>query len=403
MKLLIPVKLIDKISDAIDIDAELSNLKEKNKQKLTKRLIELWYFIYQKQINDKDVKNLKFYVDIHSNEFTKFDIMVEGVRLRQSNLLKLLISVDLIKTTNSYSVGRNSNSWKIITDFLSFSSLTEFKINFNLIFKGTKNKEFWLNKYPNHKSLIEDAYNVSIDLDSYLNWMNNNVGIELNPVYNKKTGLLEKRFLTEERIYLHFNLALKVNLKNIWFKLSNEGRFYSSISNLPSNSIDFIKLYGFETARVDIKNCQPLLLSSMISNEEFKKDCESGVFYDRIRTALSGESASFLNRAEVKLMCYKFIFFGSKPLKSGRLYNAMEKVYKGATSEINSIKQDKCLAKELQKKESDIFVKKIGKIKLFKLLRHDEVIVTVNDEDKIKKYLINEFKRHGFIINFNII
>jgi hypothetical protein len=390
MKLLIPVKLIDKISDAIDIDWRFSNLKEKNKQKLTKRLIELWYFIYQKQINDTDVKNLKYYVDIHSDEFRKFDIMIEGVRLRQQDLLKLLSG--LVKCNGSYLSNKYSYGFKIVTDFLSFSNLSEIQIDFNLIFKGTKNKEFWLNKYPNNKSLIEDAYNVSIDLDSYLNWMNSNVGIELNPVYDKKTGLLEKRFLTQERIYLHFNLALKVNLKNIWFKISNEGRFYSSISNLPSKSIDFIKLYGFETVRVDIKNCQPLLLSSMINNKEFKKDCEAGVFYENIGTALFGESASYLNRGKVKLMCYKFIFFGSKPLKSGKIYDAMEKVYKGTTSEINNIKQDTCLARELQKIESDIFVNKIGKLKMFKLLRHDEVIVSVNDKEKIKNFLVKEFK-----------
>jgi hypothetical protein len=388
MKLLIPLKLIEKINDAIDIDWRFSNLKEKSRQKLTKRLIELWYFIYQKQINDGDVKNLKFFVDIHSKEFRHFDIMIDGIRLSYKELLNILHN--LVKSNETYLRGEYPCGWRINTDFLSFSNLTEASIDFNNVFKNTKNKEFWLNKYSNQKNLIEDAYNVSIDLDAYLKWMNDNVGIELNPVYNKKTGILERRFLTPERIYLHLNLALKVNLKNIWFKMSNEGRFYSSISNLPSKAIDFIKLYGLETKRVDIKNCQPLLLSTMIDNDDFKRDCELGVFYDNMGTALFGESAS---RSKVKLMCYKFIFFGSKPLKSGNLYDTMKKLYGEAINQINHIKEDKCLAKELQTLESDIFVNNIGKIKMFKLLRHDEVIVPINEVQKLKDYLRKEFKK----------
>jgi len=391
MKLLIPVKLIEKVIESIDIDSRFSNLKETNKQKLTKRLIELWYFIYVRQINEPDVKNLKFYVDIHSNEFRNFDIMIEGIRLRHVDLLDILDG--LIKCNETYLNGKYSYGWRINTDFLLFSNLTEIEIDFNLIFKRNKNKEFWIIKYPQHKNLIEDAYRAEIDLDAYLKWMNDNVGIELNPVYNKKTGMLERRFLTPERIYNHFNLALKLNVKNIWFKLSNEGRFYSSISNLPSKSIDFIKLYGFETTRIDIKNCQPLLLSSKINNDDFKRDCELGLFYDNIGTTLFGESVSTQTRTKIKLMCYKFILFGSKPLKSGKLYDAMEKLYGDTIHQINNIKNDDCLAKQLQKIESDIFVKGIGAIKMFKLLRHDEVIVTIKDSDKVKDYLRKEFKK----------
>jgi hypothetical protein len=390
-KILIPVKLIQEVTNAINIDWRFFNLKEKNKQKLTKRLIELWYFIYQKQINEPNVKNLKFFVDIHSKEFRNFDVMIEGIRLTYKDLLDIL--GDLIKCNETYFAGEYSYGWRINTNFLSFSNLTEIEIDFNLIFKNNKNKEFWLKKYPQHKNLIEDAYNSEINLDDYLNWMNNNIGIELNPVYNKKTGMLEKRFLTPERIYQHFNLALKLNFKNLWFSVSNEGRFYSSISNLPSKSIDFIKLYGFDTVRVDIKNCQPLLLSSKINNDNFKKDCELGLFYDNLGTALFGESASISNRSKIKLMCYKLILFGSKPLKSGKLYNAMEKLYGDTICQINQLKEDNCLAKQLQKIESDIFVKGIGSIKMFKLLRHDEVIVPFKDVDNVKEYLRKEFKK----------
>lgn len=383
---LIPTLLLQKVSDSIDINYQVSQLDEKSRQKLTKRLVELWYFIYQKQINDDSIKSLKYYIDIHNTEFRRFDIMVSGVRLTYKDLLNILGS--LIGCNGSYLGGKYSYGWRVNTDFLQVSKLTEFNIDFNIIFKGSKNKDWWINKYPNQCNLIEDAYNSTIDLDSYLYWLLNNIGKELNPVYNKKTGMLERRFLTEERVYHHFNLALKVNIKNLWFKLSDEGRFYSSISNLPSGSIDFIKLRGYNTIRIDVKNCQPLLLSTMIKSDEFKNDCLLGIFYDKLSEILK------LDRGRVKLICYKHIFFGSKPLKSGRVYDAMILIYGDVIEQINHIKEDISLAKELQRRESNIFVSGIGKIKIPKLLRHDEVIVVGQDSDKIKEYLRKEFNKY---------
>ena len=387
MKIVVPTLLIEKIKDNITIEPNLSELKVKQEQKLIKRLIELWYFIYHKQINDNKSINLKYFVNVHKDELMIFKIEVGGIRLHYTKLLSLLYN--LVERNETYSSGSFSYGYRIKTDFISFGKLTEFEIDFNLIFKETKNKEFWIEKYPNQKNLIEDAYNTTIDLDEYLFWLKDNIGCELNPVYNKKTGFIEKRFLTEERLYQYFNMALKINLKNIWFKISNEGRFYSSISNLPKSAVQFIKLYNEKTIAIDITNCQPLLLSTMINNQKYKQDCVDGIFYDVLERTLSDESST--SRNEVKLLCYKYIFFGSKTLSSGKLYSAMEKEYKGVITQINNIKQDKCLAKTLQEIESDIFVNKIGKIRIPKLLRHDEVIVSLSNQERIKDYLIKEF------------
>jgi hypothetical protein len=395
MKVIVPTLLIEKVIDRISIDHNLIDLKEKQQQKLIKRLIELWYFVYNKQISDGNALNLKFYTLIHKNELMKFQIKVCGLRLYYTDLLNILGS--LIERNDDYSSGNFSYGYRVNTDFISFGRLTEYEVDFNLVFNNTNNKEYWIKKYPNLKNLIEDAYNTTIDLDEYLFWMQSNLGCKLNPVYNKKKNKIEDRILDNERLCHHFNLALKVNMKNLWFKLSDEGRFYSSISNLPKTSVNFIKLYNEKTISVDIANCQPLLLSTMIDNDEYKNDCLNGVFYDELERTLSGESStSQINRQKVKLMCYKYIFFGSNTLSSGLLYSAMEKKYKGVINQINNIKMDKCLAKTLQQIESDIFVNKIGKIKIPKLLRHDEVIVSLSNLERIKEYLRKEF------LNINI-
>jgi len=385
VKIKIPTLLIEKVIESVDIDYRFNELKEPKKQKLIKRLIEFWFFIYQKQIDDNDAINLKFYTDIHSNNFTNFGIKVGGIRLNYKDLLKLMSR--LIESNGTYFSGQYSTGYRINTDFLKVSKLTECDIDLDLIFKKTLSKEFWLNKYPNNKNLIEDCYNASIDLDDYLFWMQNNIGIELNPVYNKKTGILEKRFLTEDKVYLYFCMALKVNLQNLWFKISDEGRFYSSISNLPKSSVKFIRLYNEKTTSVDISNCQPLLLSTMIDNKLYKKDCVNGLFYDELIKILPEE----IGRNEIKVMCYKYIFFGKNKLKSGKLYNAMNSRYNGVVEQINKIKEDTCLAKKLQTIESNIFVNNIGKLKVFKLLRHDEVIVSLSNESRTKDFLIKEF------------
>lgn len=388
MKIKIPTGLIERISNSIELDYRFNDLKEKQIQKLTKRLIELWYFIYNKQVSNPEIENLKFYVDIHNEDFRSFDIMIGSIRLRYKDLIGILNP--LVKCNETYLKGKYSYGYRINTEFLQFTKLTEFEVDFDKIFLNTKNKEYWLGKYPKLGNLIEDCYNATIDLDEYLNWMLNNLGMKLNPVYDKKTHMLKDRYLNEETIYLHFNLALKVNLKNIWFKLSEEGRFYSSISNLPKGSIQFLKLYGCKTISIDIANCQPLLLSTMVNNTSYKEDCMSGLFYDNMVKELWG-NLSLRNR--FKTLAYKLIFFGSKPLKSGKVYDCMVKLYGDLITQINTIKEDKCLAKTLQELESNIFVKGIGKLKMFKLLRHDEVIVLEGNEEKIKEYLSKEFSK----------
>lgn len=385
----IPTSIINQLISYINFDVDLQDIDEKKSQKLIKILIELWLFIYNRQIEDQDIQNLKGYTNIDKKLLDNFSIRLNNSRLKYNQLLDILIVNKLISVNEKYSVGNFYKSYRVETDFIS-CNFTDFEIDFNKIYSNTRNKSYWIEKYPELTNLIEDCYNTTIDLSSYLDWLIANEGIELKPVLDK--GVLKRRFLNKERIYQHFNLALKVNLKNLWFKLSNEGRFYSSISNLPYNAVDFIKLYGNDTIEIDIKNSQPLLLGLLLNNDKYMKDVINGVFYDVMANELG------IERNEFKPLCYKYILFSSKPLKSGKIYNAIKKVYGTIIDDINAIKENECLAKKLQKMESDIFVKNIGKLKISKLLRHDQVVVKNQDELIVKKFLVNEYNK----LNINI-
>jgi len=168
----------------------------------------------------------------------------------------------------------------------------------------------------------------------------------------------------------------------LWFKLSDESRFYSSITNLPKDSIQFIKLYNKEVVAIDLPNCQPLLLNTIIDHKQFREDCCRGIFYDELKKifTLGGKN---LSRNKVKVLCYRYIFFNDKPLKSGQLFNILEEKYPNLLNLINNEKNQGCLAKRLQRIESDLFVDCLGQIKMSKLLRHDEVLVHLENKDKI--------------------
>ena len=390
----VPTKLVSTIIEYVNVDMDLSNLDDKSKKKLIKILIELWLFIYDKQISDSKCINLQFYTEINKNLFRKFNIQIKGERWHYKQLLDILLFINVISTNGSYKAGGFYKGWRIETSFIS-GNYTEIELDIDKIFSNFLGKETWLQKYPNQSNLIEDAYNTTIDLDGYINWLNVNRGCEINPVYNKSTGKIEKRFLTDERIYNHLFLALKVNFGNLWFKLSNEGRFYSSISNLPNGAVNFIKLWGYDTCALDIRNCQPLLLSTMVSNKEYKNDCSNGLFYKRMADDLG------ISEKEFKVQSYKYIFFGSNELKSGSIYNSMEKLYKGLIFEINSIKRENennFLSKTLQEMESNIFVKAIGRLNIKKCLRHDEVLVMIKDKEIMERHLRKEFKKKGLNI-----
>jgi hypothetical protein len=386
MNTFIPTKVSESIKFTIDKEIDFITLSEKQKSNLNKVLTSLWFFIYNEQRKDENIFNLKGYTNIHSKELQKFNIRLTIYRLKYNQLLSLLKDVNLISINEKFSKGKFSQSYRIETDILN-TKYTEVEIDFDKIFTNFKNKSYWLKKYTNHTKQIKELYEVKIDLGDYIEWMRDNEGIELKPVINN--GILERRFLTKERIYSYINDVLKVNFDNIWVKISNEGRFYNSSTNLSYTSLPFIKLKRRGVKEVDVANCQPLILSKLINNDIYKKDCEMGIFYDKIAKELN------IERNEAKVLSYKYIFFSSKQLKSGKIYDCMKKLYGDVIEQINELRIKIDIAKEMQKIESDIFVNKIGSLDFKMMLRHDAVYVYEEDYDIVKSYVIKEFNKIG--------
>jgi hypothetical protein len=385
MKIVIPTEVSDKIKFTIEKELDFISLTEKQKSKLNRTLLSLWYFIYNEQKNDDSISNLKAYTNIHSNELKQFRVKINNLSIHYNKLIKLLIDVNIIGVNELFSSGNFSQGYRIETEFLN-TNYTQVEIDYEKIFNNIRNKKYWLDKYPNH-SKIKDTYEVKVDLNDYIVWLTNNIGLELKPVI--KNGMIQKRFLTEERIYDYINDALRVNYDNMWFKISDEGRFYNSTTNLSYTTLPFIRLKRRKLKEIDIANCQPLILSKLINSDLYRIDCENGVFYDNLANELG------IGRPETKVLSYKFIFFSNRILKTGKIYNAMEKLYPGVIGQINELRDKIEISKEMQKIESDIFVNKIGNLDFKMMLRHDAVFVYEEDYEIVKNYVIKEFNKIG--------
>ena len=393
-KVLLPTLIIDKITSYVKDDVTLTIKQQKN---FIKKLIELWMFIYNKQIIDKDAFSLKSYTNIDRKEFKSFNIQLSNDRLEYKQLINILIELNILDVNEKYSSGLFSKSYRILTTEIN-NMLSEIDIDIQKVFNFNDEK-YWISKNPKHQHLIKDAYKTKIDIISYYNWMIENEGMKLKPVFDK--GVIKKRFLTKERIQQYLLMAIKINIGCHWFKLSDEGRFYSSITNLSYTTLPFLSLNSMKLVEIDIPNCQPLLLSTMINSNEYKTDVENSNFYMNMAKELNtdvnfndSEQAKDA-KGSFKILSYKYIFFSPKPLKSGKVYEAMNKIYPGVIEQINTLKEkfNGNLAVELQKMESKIIINNISKINIPKLTRHDSVLVYEAHEDRIKNELIKEFNK----------
>lgn len=400
MKTKLPTALVECIDKHIKDEVAFSQLKEKQIQLLNKKFINLWYFIFSSQIDDNN-KTLKYYTNIHYTYLTPFKFKLKKKVYQYNELLNFLNNWNLIEINHKYcsknqnkGCGSFSKSYRIRTEFLHGTQMSDVEIDFTKIFKDNKNKEYWLKKYPEYSNLIEDSYNTTIKLDEFICRLYKKKGMELKS--KMIGGVLTKRYLTPERILMYVNKALKLHFKNLWFTVSNEGRFYSSITNLPSVAIDFLRLYKKKVVELDVKNCQPLLLASLINDHNYQNDAENGVFYERIANILGCKEKIF------KLMSYKYIFFIKNPLKKGKILDAMNSCYPELIEQINNLIKDNNLALALQRMESSIFIDKIGKIPNSKITRHDSVLVAKNDSKLFKKLIRNEFHKIGLKVSIEV-
>ncbi len=406
MKISIPPSIINILTHQISLDIDFNVAPEKVKQKVFKSCINLWYLIYDKQINDTDCLNLSFYTHISKKELHQklFTIKYNKTTYYYSKFIEVLKSASLIEVNDIYLTDHFSKSYKVNSSFIYGTSLTPIDIDIEAIIDNTRNKSYWLKLYPQYAELINDCYRTKVFLVPYIKWLNENIGYDLGKKAVFKSfikdgvkveySVIEDRYLDIERVMRYTNSAIKNNLANLWFKISDEGRFYTSVINLSSTAIPFLLLNKRSVRSIDIANSQPLLLASIIDNEAYKRDCGAGLFYQKIMNIMGKD------KAEVKNLLYKYLFFTNEPLKGGALYKVFDELYTGVIEQINAIKQQQSLAHLLQKMEAEIIVEGAGRLNFPKLLRHDQILMFEEHYEDVVSYLKSRYRKLGLEVSF---
>jgi len=140
---------------------------------------------------------------------------------------------------------------------------------------------------------------------------------------------------------------------------------------------------------IDIPNCQPLLLSSLVDQPQFKADTQASAFYKNVATILGKEIPATKN------MLYKYFLFTNTPLRNGALYKAISALYPGLVEQVNKLKETISLPHYLQQIEAKIMVEGAGKLNFSKLLRHDEILFHEENYIEAKQFLEDEFAKLG--------
>ena len=392
MKKLIPfpVTVVQEIENYVTTN--YPTIKESGRVKLFSVLLELWFFIKSKhvgsiahledtnkQIKDSGKSHLNW-VNISQSELIHFNVSIDKSRVIYSRLLDILIDLNLIERNDTYEVGNFSKSYRPHVN-LKYESTKSININTKKIFKKIQTKsDLYKNTPFRYRKMIDDLYLTKIDLEQFFYDIDQMLGMR----YSSNT----KAVLTYNKIYALKIRALKINLGIHWISISETGRVYSSITNLPQIMIKYIRLNNEKVVEIDAANSQPLLLSSLVNHSKFTRDVESGVFYEAMAESMG------ITRSEFKGQSYKYIFFNENEIGS-TWRKRLDAVYPGLANQINEIKKTDKLWFLLQKAEADIWIKIAQKQPDPVLTRHDSILITDNEIESIKKQLKTEYKKRG--------
>jgi hypothetical protein len=382
MNITIPTPLVDIIFQSINVDATFSSLTETQKQKVFNNCIELWLYIFSQQDDDK-------YINIHNSTLDKYYVKLDK-KYGYKYILNILEEAKILEINNKFKYGNNignfPKSYRVLCNFTTDKNTTEININLDKVFNNIQDKQYWIAKYPQYAHLIEDCYKTKIELNDWVSFLYANENMKLKS--NIKNGFFKERYLNTNRIMDYIMRAIKINVNNLWFGMSAQGRFYSSVASLPSIITPFIRLDNQPVVSIDIPNCQPLLLSSIINNKDYKKDVENGVFYEKLGKIIYGEWNDDIKQ-KVKLQVM-IRFFNEDQLKTGDFFTALNFLYPGFIKELNLLKETNKIAHITHKMESLIMVDGVGSLNMNKLLKHDEVMIYKENFAIVKRFIENK-------------
>jgi hypothetical protein len=218
----------------------------------------------------------------------------------------------------------------------------------------------------------------------------------------------------QEKLIAH-RLRAILNLSNERYihKGGKVNRIFTSLTNLSRVSRKFLMIDGLPFLDVDVKQCQPNLLLSYLSDNPFvfdqtyQDDLEANVFYERLvgltgsfRTKDSGNKEVFmtLDRDLAKIQLYKSIFFR---FNEGNLVNQKFRELYPLTwislKRIHKMKGNVKLAGLLQNHEAEIFrsIPPLEHSVGYHLLFDSIYFTSPHDLPVVYHHLKDEFKNRG--------
>lgn len=334
-----------------------------------------------------------------NKELQKINITINKKRYRYTTFVEILQRANIIMINDSYSTGTDTNDsfTKSFIFTCEYGNLYKYKIEYsqvkkdNSVLSAIMNKKNISNMMPGQDAIIDTLFNITIDIEGLIKFLESNMGKKLKPKAKKnrfgRCEIITERYIDEECIYDILIDSLRINNRNIWY--NEDGRVYNSFTNLSSLASDFIYYGSEKLSEVDVTNCQPLLLSAITNDSELKSVCESGKFYESLM-----EATGISDRHELKIMCYRDLFFG-RYKENSELGKAFSMLFPISHSYLLNYDEDITLAKKLQNLESEIFIGYACSLTIPVLTKHDALFVPFNMKNRVQSELIIKFKQYG--------
>lgn len=409
---ILTIRLEQTIKDLIHnyVDDKYMELNERHRERMKDMTIEVYYYITYKQ---RDI-----WTSIHTKDLLRFrfDINTKEIRrtLHYTDFLDILLDLQFIRRNDYYIYNKNNNNniqtrtkEYMINDleYIKDTILLEYELDIKRAHRDEINKGIneWLEELPpTHHQHIKHIYKASYNENEVYDYMIRNKGNYTN----------KNKLITTTTIQNYMNYVSRLNKQIFNFKITKEGRFYTPITIQPSFIRRFLTIDDETLIELDIKNSNPLFLTKYIKNEDFNKAVSTGdpdkEFYNILLNDMNKikeeENKPKVSRQQIKELTMKYIFFNKRPLKSGLLFNILEKNFKGFIYELNElkIKLDKegiGLWTPLQRDESDLMLIRLmeesDKRDLTYLGMIDGILIKRGDKNIFLDILTNLFNEQG--------
>lgn len=349
----------------------------------------IWYL----KMIDKRFENDEF-VPVH------YKTMSSIISRRQyKRIIKDLKDLQIIECNESYQVDAQSKGYKLLPPYNQ-------NIKQRIVKDDLINKKLNNHKRQSYKDLskLPFAY-------KYLAVSNTMIEIDYESAYtyNMETNFNSSNTGKYDAVFYSIS---NFRDKDYKFKVDPfANRAHSNLTNLPRDLRSYLTVQGDSLGQVDIKNAQPLFFYNHIKNNpqisesekaNYKLIVEKGEFYEFFMTRLKIDISK---REEMKKKIIAGIFYDKYRAKDGRFMRVFRKEFPSIAEYIVNLrkKDNKSLARILQKAESKFviekavtaFIKKYGSQGEFVSTIHDSIVVKTDMLPAAKQILKECFQEEG--------